>query len=79
MKNEIVRIELTPSYVPFKPEIRQAMQPSEGGLGMAIGAEEAWLGDFVICQFVCEDGAHGLGESFVWLPETVWFPSKPLP
>jgi muconate cycloisomerase len=71
MKNEIVRIELTPLYVPFKPEIRQAMESGERGLGMAIGAEEAWLGgDFVICQLVCEDGTMGLGESFVWLPET---------
>ncbi|MEX2725491.1 MAG: mandelate racemase/muconate lactonizing enzyme family protein [Candidatus Freyarchaeota archaeon] len=71
MINEIVRIELTPLYVPFRPEVRKAMESGEGQLGMAIGAEEPWLGgDFVICKLVCDDGTTGLGESFVWLPET---------
>jgi muconate cycloisomerase len=38
---------------------------------MAIAAEEAWLGgDFVICKLRAEDGSVGLGEAFVWLPET---------
>ncbi len=42
-----------------------------GGLGMAIPAEESWTGeDFVICKIFCEDGTFGLGEAFVWLPET---------
>jgi len=67
----IVRIELTPVFVPFFEFVRQAMQAGAGGLGMAIEAEEAWLGgDFVICKLVADDGAIGLGEAFVWLPET---------
>ena len=38
---------------------------------MAIKAEESWLGgDFVICKLICNDGNIGLGESFVWLPES---------
>ena len=67
----IVRIELTPVFVPFFEFVRQAMQAGAGGLGMAIEAEEAWLGgDFVICKLVAAAGAIGLGEAFVWLPET---------
>jgi muconate cycloisomerase len=67
----IVKIELTPAHVPFRPVVREAMSASEGGLGMAIAAEEAWLGgDFVICKLAAEDGSVGLGEAFVWLPET---------
>ncbi|NPV59239.1 MAG: mandelate racemase/muconate lactonizing enzyme family protein [Actinobacteria bacterium] len=67
----IIRVELTPIHVPFREEVRQAMQAGEGGLGMAIPAEEAWLGgDFVICRLLCDDGSSGLGEVFVWLPET---------
>jgi muconate cycloisomerase len=67
----ILRIELTPVHVPFKDVVRQTMQSGVGGLGMAIPAEEAWLGgDFVICRLVADDGSSGLGEVFVWLPET---------
>jgi muconate cycloisomerase len=67
----IVKIELTPAHVPFRAVVRDAMAASEGGLGMAIAAEEAWLGgDFVICKLAAEDGSVGLGEAFVWLPET---------
>jgi muconate cycloisomerase len=67
----IVKIELTPAHVPFRPVVREAMSSSEGGLGMAIAAEEDWLGgDFVICKLRAEDGSVGLGEAFVWLPET---------
>jgi muconate cycloisomerase len=67
---KIVSIELTPVFVPFREAVRQAMEAG-GGLGMAIAAEEAWLGgDFVICKLTSEDGAFGLGEAFVWLPET---------
>jgi muconate cycloisomerase len=67
----IIRIELTPLFVPFSEPVKQAMQSSTGGLGMAIQAEEAWLGgDFVICTLVADDGNVGLGEAFVWLPET---------
>ncbi len=47
------------------------MDSSVGGLGMAIAAEETWTGgDFVICQLTAEDGSQGVGEAFVWLPET---------
>lgn len=66
----IERIELTPLFVPFREIVREAMKPA-GGLGMAIAAEEEWTGgDFVICVLVAEDGTRGLGEAFVWLPET---------
>jgi predicted amidohydrolase YtcJ len=41
----IGRIELTPVHVPFRGVVREAMAGSEGGLGMAIAAEEAWLGE----------------------------------
>jgi muconate cycloisomerase len=71
LKNEIVRIELTPIYVPFKEAVRKAMGEGEGELGMAIPAEEAWLGgDFAIIKIIDNEGNIGLGESFVWLPES---------
>jgi len=77
MKYSIERIELTPLFVPFKGYVQKAMAESEGGLGMAIGAEEAWLGgDFVICKLFSKDGSIGLGESFVWLPETGVSPAQ---
>jgi muconate cycloisomerase len=77
MKNSINRIELTPLFVPFKEYVQKAMAESEGGLGMAIGAEEVWLGgDFVICKLFNKDGNMGLGESFVWLPETGVSPNQ---
>jgi len=63
-------MELTPVFVPFRELVKEAMRPS-GGLGMAIAAEEAWLGgDFAICKLTDEDGNTGLGEQFVWWPET---------
>lgn len=71
MRNEIKSIELTPIHVPFKDAVKKAMSEGTGGLGMAIAAEEAWLGgDFVICKLISRDGNIGLGESFVWLPES---------
>jgi muconate cycloisomerase len=71
MSIKIERIELTPLHVPFKEYVIKAMGEGEGGLGMAIAAEEAWLGgDFVICKLISKDGNIGLGEAFVWLPET---------
>lgn len=67
----IVKIELTPVHVPFRSVVRAAMAGSASGLGMAIPAEEAWLGgDFVICRLRADDGSVGVGEAFVWLPET---------
>jgi len=68
---KIEKIELTPIFVPFKTYVVKAMEESEGGLGMAIGSEEKWLGgDFVICKLFSNTGDIGLGEAFVWLPET---------
>jgi muconate cycloisomerase len=68
---KIVQVELTPVLVPFKEQIRQFMAQGEGGLGMAIPAEEAWLGgDFVICRMTCDDGSIGISEAYFWLPET---------
>jgi L-alanine-DL-glutamate epimerase-like enolase superfamily enzyme len=70
-------IELTPIYVPFKESVRQSMASAEGGLGMALKAEEAWLGeDFVICRLMAKDGHTGLGEVFVYLPETGTTPNQ---
>lgn len=72
----VMRIELTPVFVPFWDFVKEAMS-SAGGLGMAIAAEEAWLGgDFVICKLTTEDGSIGVGEAFVWLPETGVSPSQ---
>ena len=71
MKNSIQVIELTPIHVPFKDPVKITMAETHGGLGMAIGAEGAWLGgDFVICKLITKDGSMGLGEVFVWPPET---------
>jgi muconate cycloisomerase len=67
---KIVKIELTPVHVPFREVVRKTMKES-GGLGMAIPAEEEWPGgDFAICRLHADDGSQGLGEAFVWLPET---------
>jgi muconate cycloisomerase len=69
-KPKIVGIELTPLQVPFKQMVREAMQQA-GGLGMAIPAEEDWPGgDFAICKMTDEAGNTGVGEQFVWWPET---------
>jgi hypothetical protein len=67
----IIRIELRPIFVPFLEAVKQTTQSGAGGLGMAIVAEEAWLGeDFVICRLIADDGSAGVGEAFVRLPET---------
>jgi len=72
----VVRIELTPLYVPLRGISKKAMDES-GGLGMAIPAEEEWLGgDFAICKLFADDGNVGLGEAFVWLPETGVSPTQ---
>jgi muconate cycloisomerase len=71
LENKIIRIELTPIYVPFKEIVRKAMGEGKGELGMVIPAEEAWLGgDFAIIKLIDNQGNVGLGESFVWLPES---------
>ena len=71
MDDKITRIELTEVAIPFKKEVRDLMGGSGGGLGMAIPAEEPWLGgDFVICRLITKSGVVGCSEAFVWLPET---------
>jgi len=73
----VERIELFPLHVPFRAAVREAMARGAGGLGMAIPAEEPWTGgDFVIARLTAEDGAQGLGEAFVWLPETGVSPAQ---
>jgi muconate cycloisomerase len=67
----IQRIELFQLHVPFRAQVRETMAQSEGGLGMAIPAEEPWTGgDFALARLTAEDGSQGVGEAFVWLPET---------
>jgi len=73
----IERIELFSLHVPFRQEVRDAMANSEGGLGMAIPAEEAWNGsDCILARLTADDGSQGLGEAFVWLPETGVSPAQ---
>ena len=73
----IERIELFEVRVPFRAAVREAMARSASGLGMAIPAEEAWTGgDFVIARLTAEDGTTGVGEAFVWLPETGVSPAQ---
>ena len=75
-KPKIVGIELTPLQIPFKQMVREAMRQA-GGLGMAIAAEEDWPGgDFAVCKMTDEAGNTGLGEQFVWWPETGVSPSQ---
>ena len=73
----IERIELFVLQVPFRAAVREAMARAAGGLGMAIPAEEPWLGgDFVLARLSADDGSHGVGEAFVWLPETGVSPAQ---
>ena len=73
----IERIELFPLRVPFRESVREAMARSASGLGMAIPAEEAWTGgDFVVARLTAADGTTGVGEAFVWLPETGVSPAQ---
>lgn len=75
----VKRIELFPVHVPFRAVVRDAMARSSGGLGMAIPAEEPWTGgDFVIARLTATDGTEGVGEVFVWLPETGVSPAQVL-
>lgn len=73
----VKRIELTPIRVPFKEQVRKVMSSTEGGVGMAIPVDEEWLGgDFVICKLIDSEGNEGIGEAFVWLPETGVSPAQ---
>ena len=72
----IASIELTPVVIPFLEIVRESMSKA-GGLGMAIPAEEAWTGiDCAICKMTDEAGNVGLGESYVWWPETGTSPNQ---
>ncbi|MBD3230552.1 MAG: hypothetical protein GF329_20400 [Candidatus Lokiarchaeota archaeon] len=76
MSFKISGMELTPCFVPFKENIRNLLKNTEKGVGMAIDIDEEWLGgDFVICKLFCGDHV-GLGEAFVWLPETGTSPEQ---
>lgn len=67
----IVKIDLTPVYVPFKEEILNMMKAGEGGIGMALKTENEWQGgDFVIAELTTDSGHVGVSECFLWLPET---------
>jgi muconate cycloisomerase len=73
----IERLELWALHVPFRAAVRETMAAGEGGLGMAIPAEEPWTGgDFVLARLTAEDGSTGVGEAFVWLPETGVSPAQ---
>lgn len=73
----VERLELWALHVPFRAAVRETMARSEGGLGMAIPAEEPWSGgDFVLARLTAEDGSSGIGEAFVWLPETGVSPAQ---
>lgn len=73
----VERIELFPLHVPFRAAVREAMAGGAGGLGMAIPAEEPWTGgDFVVARLTADDGSRGVGEAFVWLPETGVSPAQ---
>ena len=75
--SRIIRIELTPLMVPFAEGARDVMEKSDSSLGMSIPSEEPWTGgEFVICRLTTGDGNTGLGEAFVWLPETGVSPAQ---
>ncbi len=68
---KISKIEITPVFVPFTKQVKQAMAESGDGTGTAIGAAEAWLGvDAAICKIFDNDNNFGIGEVITWLPET---------
>ncbi len=76
MADRIIGMELTPVRVPFKELILQTMKKG-GGLGMAIPAEEEWLGaDCAILKLFTSVGIVGFGEAFVWYPETGISPNQ---
>ena len=62
LSNVVKKIELTPIHVPFRSQVKKALEESEGGLGMAIPADEVWLGgDFVICKLFDNEGNISFG------------------
>ncbi|MBQ1540734.1 hypothetical protein C5708_01775 [Caulobacter sp. CCUG 60055] len=67
----IVRIDLYPLHVPFREEVRAALQGGSGKVAMSLNVDDHWLGgDFLICRMTTEGGVTGVGEAFVWLVES---------
>ncbi len=70
-RDPIVRIDLFPLHVPFREEVRAALQGGSGKVAMSLNVDDHWLGgDFLICRMTTEGGVTGVGEAFVWLVES---------
>lgn len=70
-RDAIVRIDLYPLHVPFREEVRAALQGGSGKVAMSLNVDDHWLGgDFLICRMTTEGGVAGVGEAFVWLVES---------
>lgn len=70
-RDPIVRIDLYPLHVPFREEVRAALQGGSGKVAMSLNVDDHWLGgDFLICRMTTEGGVTGVGEAFVWLVES---------
>ena len=70
---KINKIEITPVFVPFTEQVKQAMSESGDGTGTAIGIDDPWLGvDAAICKVFTDNKEvePGIGEVITWLPET---------
>ena len=66
-RDPIVRIDLYPLHVPFREEVRAALQGGSGKVAMSLNVEDHWLGgDFLICRMTTEGGVTGAGEGIVW-------------
>lgn len=70
-RDPIVRIDLYALHVPFREEVRAALQGGSGKVAMSLNVDDHWLGgDFLICRMTTEGGITGVGEGFVWLVES---------
>lgn len=75
-RDPIVRIDLYALHVPFREEVRAALQGGSGKVAMSLNVDDHWLGgDFLICRMTTEGGITGVGEGFVWLVESGVSPS----
>ncbi len=67
----IVQIDLYPLHVPFREEVRAALQGGSGKVAMGLKVDDHWLGgDFLICRITTEGGVTGVGEAYIWLVES---------
>lgn len=67
----IVRVDLYPLHIPFREEVRAALQGGSGKVAMGLKVDDHWLGgDFLICRLTTEGGVSGVGEGYVWLVES---------